>query len=131
MAPETRSAAANSVVSTTCTYRLVMVPREWPNIAAMVGSEQPEVLAVVAKEWRKVCGVTPLSLVRLSRRAHAVRKLAYVVLPSPTTALNPSERRESDASRSRGLAQRANGIALFRLRKPELPAFKIHFRPRE
>ena len=29
--------------------RLVIVPRECPNMAAMVGSEQPKVLAVVAK----------------------------------------------------------------------------------
>jgi hypothetical protein len=48
-----------------------MVPREWPSIAAMVGSEQPSVFAVVAKLWRSVCGVTPFSLVRSAIRVQA------------------------------------------------------------
>jgi len=30
-----------------------MVPREWPNVVAMVGSERPSVLAIVAKLFCK------------------------------------------------------------------------------
>ena len=48
MAPAARSAAAISVSSTTCTYRLVTVPREWPIIAAIVGSLQPTVSGRIA-----------------------------------------------------------------------------------
>jgi hypothetical protein len=48
-----------------------MVPREWPSIVAIVGSEHPSVFAVVAKEWRNVCSVTPSNLARAAMRPHA------------------------------------------------------------
>jgi len=47
-----------------------MVPREWPSMAAIVGSEYPNALAVVAKECRSVCSVMPLSLARLAIHCH-------------------------------------------------------------
>lgn len=53
MAPGTQSAVASKVASTTCIFRLVMMPREWPNMAAVVGAEQPSALAVVAKLFCK------------------------------------------------------------------------------
>ena len=89
-------------------------------------------LAVVAKLWRSVCSVTPLSLARLSD--------ALPCRGRPNRAFRPDRSRKRTRLRhaaeacqqiGRRLAQRPDAVALLSFGKPELPRLKIHLGPSE